>query len=201
MKKLSTTLVGIALCVITHFASAALVALPSDPGFSTVIGFDSLADDTDVFDQYVPLGVKFRDALSTFASASTDTNSSPGDTTNEEFRSPRNALEAEDVFVLFETPALQVGGYVRNEDHTNNVTLTAYGSDLSVLGSVTIAPGDVFLFLGGEDNTPIAAISFTGDDFFLDDVGFNVVPVPAALWLFGSGLLGLVGLARKRKRA
>lgn len=30
--------------------------------------------------------------------------------------------------------------------------------------------------------------------------GFAVVPVPAAVWLFGSGLLGLVGIAR-RKRA
>ena len=30
--------------------------------------------------------------------------------------------------------------------------------------------------------------------------GFAVVPVPAAAWLFGSGLIGLVGIAR-RKRA
>jgi hypothetical protein len=27
----------------------------------------------------------------------------------------------------------------------------------------------------------------------------NVIPVPAAVWLFGSGLLGLVGVARRRK--
>jgi hypothetical protein len=35
----------------------------------------------------------------------------------------------------------------------------------------------------------------------IDNVSIDtqVVPVPAAVWLFGSGLLGLVGIARKRK--
>ena len=28
-----------------------------------------------------------------------------------------------------------------------------------------------------------------------------VVPIPSALWLFGSGLLGLVGIARRKKSA
>ncbi|MCK5092950.1 MAG: VPLPA-CTERM sorting domain-containing protein, partial [Gammaproteobacteria bacterium] len=31
------------------------------------------------------------------------------------------------------------------------------------------------------------------------DVGASVVPVPAAVWLFGSGLIGLVGFARRKK--
>ncbi len=31
------------------------------------------------------------------------------------------------------------------------------------------------------------------------DVGAAVVPIPAAAWLFGSGLLGLIGVARKKK--
>ena len=28
---------------------------------------------------------------------------------------------------------------------------------------------------------------------------FSVVPVPAAVWLFGSGLIGLIGIARRKK--
>ena len=39
----------------------------------------------------------------------------------------------------------------------------------------------------------------TGDDFPVSG-GTSVVPVPAAVWLFGSGLVGLVGVARRRKR-
>ena len=31
------------------------------------------------------------------------------------------------------------------------------------------------------------------------DVGASVVPVPAAVWLFGSGLVGLIGIARRKK--
>ena len=38
-------------------------------------------------------------------------------------------------------------------------------------------------------------------DAYFDNISVNVeaVPVPAAVWLFGSGLLGLVGVARRRK--
>ena len=32
------------------------------------------------------------------------------------------------------------------------------------------------------------------------DVGASVVPVPAAVWLFGSGLLGLIGVVRRKAR-
>jgi len=40
-----------------------------------------------------------------------------------------------------------------------------------------------------------------GGSIFWDDVSLTAVPVPAAAWLFGSGLLGLVGMARRKKAA
>jgi len=36
---------------------------------------------------------------------------------------------------------------------------------------------------------------------FYDNIIFSPVPVPAAVWLFGSGLLGLIGIARRKKAA
>jgi hypothetical protein len=41
--------------------------------------------------------------------------------------------------------------------------------------------------------------TWTGLEAGLDNVRLNPIPVPAALWLFGSGLLGLIGIARRRK--
>ena len=71
--------------------------------------------------------------------------------------------------------------------------------------SFTMNPGDeIFVWAGLEAG---GIRNGFGDAFdtltmaFSDDTGLtpnNVVPVPAAVWLFGSGLLGLVGLARRK---
>ena len=60
----------------------------------------------------------------------------------------------------------------------------SYFNDLS-----SIPPGDT---------QTLAALKFVQGPG--DDSAFGaVVPVPAAVWLFGSGLLGLIGVARRKK--
>ncbi len=66
---------------------------------------------------------------------------------------------------------------------------------------------------GDEFGGPLDTHLFTMFDFDSDDVILNgefslppgtitpvaVIPVPAAVWLFGSGLIGLIGIARRRR--
>ena len=76
-------------------------------------------------------------------------------------------------------------------------------TNLEGLGIMT--PGDgssslMQLVLAYNDNA-----LYTGDSDFDDmlvraDFRVAAVPVPAAVWLFGSGLLGLIGMARRRKQ-
>jgi hypothetical protein len=73
---------------------------------------------------------------------------------------------------------------------TNNAA--AYGTDL-----------DFYYFqTGGFSPDPIvtkAAGSWSFDGAALTYGAPSAVPVPAAAWLFGSGLLGLVGIARRKR--
>lgn len=45
------------------------------------------------------------------------------------------------------------------------------------------------------------ATNYNGSAVFYDNINFALVPLPAAVWLFGSGLLGLIGIAIRKKAA
>lgn len=71
-----------------------------------------------------------------------------------------------------------------------------------------LADGDVVLYLYAidlsgrtaalfDDNTPVASIVLTAEGDVLVS-GASAVPVPGAVWLLGSSLLGVVGLRRKK---
>jgi len=52
------------------------------------------------------------------------------------------------------------------------------------------------------DNVSISMPSdLSGGHFIMDDLEYSLssVPVPAAAWLFGSGLIGLIGFAKRKK--
>jgi len=56
-----------------------------------------------------------------------------------------------------------------------------------------LAAGQYIVFIGGNSDTP------TTNDTYLANISVSAVPVPAAVWLMGSAMLGLVGVRRKQK--
>ncbi len=82
--------------------------------------------------------------------------------------------------------------------------------DLGFVNILAIADASAMSGSGSADASQLGIIQFTlldGDvnsiTGFVDSYGeaASVVPVPAAVWLFGSGLLGLVVIARRKQAA
>ena len=90
-----------------------------------------------------------------------------------------------------------------------SVSLTLTGSNLSLvngspsgIGTWTgqlVSIGNVGAAWGPFAGTPYSEVYTISVSGHVPDV--SQIPVPAAVWLFGSGLAGLVGVARRRKRA
>lgn len=82
----------------------------------------------------------------------------------------------------------------------------AGGVDFNVSGSIN---DPIHFYHWGSDSNGMLAITTFANDWTLTDSGMlcyggtacnaqSTVPVPAAVWLFGSGLIGLVGVARRK---
>ncbi len=101
-----------------------------------------------------------------------------------------------------------------NAKVNGNVSLS--GNLVLNAGSLTASAGDSFMLLMNDGSNPIsgtfsglsegAALSLGGINFNLSYIGgdgndlvLSSVPIPAAVWLFGFGLISLAGIARKKR--
>ena len=86
------------------------------------------------------------------------------------------------------------------ETGMNITTASEMPGSLLAPGSFTFeaTPGDYFLsFFGFADASSSTMLGQYGIEVRMTEM--PEIPIPAAVWLFGSGLLGLIGIARRRK--
>ena len=113
--------------------------------------------------------------------------------------------------ITFDQTMHAIGLYVISADliFDNDFTITTNtGQSVSNIGisDVTLADGEAYYIGLIEDDfnlgfNSITLSSFTADYLFnVDDITVTPIPLPAAVWLFGSGLLCLTGFARRRLR-
>jgi hypothetical protein len=138
--------------------------------------------------------------------------------------------EAGDYFLWGSDSAVSVGGQLRVRDAANTLLATdsiTAGGDFDIFNTPMCstphnwdASADVSLagaewdgvtrvvmkienilnaYTDSNDTGPLQA--FIEKKEVGLSVGTSVIPIPAAVWLFGSGLLGLVGIARRKKPA
>jgi hypothetical protein len=73
-----------------------------------------------------------------------------------------------------------------------------YIAGVSIAGNVEFVPGwPFFMTLGGPDEDWVTGAI----DLNISVAAPSAVPVPAAIWLFGTALIGLVGFSKRRKAA
>ena len=80
-----------------------------------------------------------------------------------------------------------------NYDLFSNVQSAGYWS------ATELSPGNIFAWVFNMDNGRQYENIKTYNNYAWAVQSGDAVPVPAAVWLFGSGLIGLIGIAKRKK--
>jgi len=185
--------------------SAFLTALP---GASNTVDFDSIAAGTTIADGDTVGGITFNydfGGVQMQVSDVFDTTSSPNFLGTDDY----DVFLDGDDFALSFGPTNAIGMFFITADRMFNddITLSAGGTSVGLNGAdmgVILGDGGVAYFLGIIDDAnsfTTASITTNGGGFFLynvDDITTAaVVPIPGALFLFCSGLAGLLSFRCK----
>ncbi len=111
-----------------------------------------------------------------------------------------------DAKLTFDTPQVFQGAWFAGYDFAT-VTFQLYDGATLVWTSATLAPSDVPTFLASGYSgtvTSFDVLSPSPDFFIMDDVTYGsggTTPEPSSLLLLGSGMLGAVGVIRRKLNA
>jgi hypothetical protein len=187
-------------------ASSLVAGLANFSGSETVITFNTIDNTQPVNNQYAGLGVAFNGSLVGLTNSldpSLFNGSAIASNWNYDDAVPNTGSTWTATFSSVQS---QVGFFAEsNED--DDITIEGFLKGSSV-GSVNFSNpnGTTPDFLGiqnllGIDSITVTTASNFNGFFGMDDFRFEsntAVPVPAAIWLFGSGLFAVMGMRKKR---
>ena len=190
-----------------------LYVMMSPVANAVFINFEDLATGTPVTTEYQSFGVIFSSppppgsgvlTLTTFSTNSTTGNvltdttrrNSDGSLGNDPYQIIADFLHPVSMISVtaYANPlfGLTMDAYNSSDVLLSSITSTSNGIDFNQ-GTIGFSGiGDISRVVW-KTTAPITALPG------IDNLEFNAVPVPTAVWLFGSGLIGLVGVARRKK--
>ena len=92
---------------------------------------------------------------------------------------------------------------LRGDPVFNDAPVTFSFSDLLLAGNTSrsmfvASINDIPVF--GGFGAELTVMGLSGDNYLVPFESFSaIIPIPAGVWLFGSGLIGLIGIARRKK--
>lgn len=91
--------------------------------------------------------------------------------------------------------------YVDDAQHAYSGLMSDFAASAGLGGTDPIKKISLAFFATGDywSGGGIYPSGYSSGTVWFDNVRIDPVPIPSALWLFGSGLIGLVGLTRRKK--